>query len=101
MFESGTQTPDFPSLSNIHQSTISYYISTLIVHHPTCKLHQARRSPSILTSHNPTHLSNMTIGEFFWLDDAKFQQKIQELSNDELMFGDKHNVRKRKGEFHP
>lgn len=39
----------------------------------------------------------MTIAEFFWLDDAKFAQKLSQATNQELMLGDKHNVRKRKG----
>lgn len=39
----------------------------------------------------------MTIAEFFWLDDAKFAQRLTQASDQELLMGDKHNVRKRKG----
>lgn len=39
----------------------------------------------------------MTIGDFFWLDDAKFAQRLSQASDHELMLSDKHNVRKRKG----
>lgn len=39
----------------------------------------------------------MTIGEFFWLDDAKFAAHLKTLSDEQLLFDDIHNVRKRKG----
>lgn len=39
----------------------------------------------------------MTFSEFFWLDDAKFAAALMNVSDQELIFGDKHNVRKRKG----
>lgn len=39
----------------------------------------------------------MGLADFFWLDDVEFAQRIRDLEDDELMFDDKHNVRKRKG----
>ncbi|KAK4498913.1 hypothetical protein PRZ48_009423 [Zasmidium cellare] len=39
----------------------------------------------------------MTIEEFFWLDDEEFARRLRTVSNEELVFSDKHNVRKRKG----
>lgn len=39
----------------------------------------------------------MTVADFIWLDDAKFAQQLSQASDQELILGDKHNVRKRKG----
>lgn len=39
----------------------------------------------------------MTLADFFWLDDAKFAERLTHATTDELLMGDKHNVRKRKG----
>ncbi|KAK5175905.1 uncharacterized protein LTR77_001045 [Saxophila tyrrhenica] len=39
----------------------------------------------------------MVLADFFWLDDAKFAEALRNASDAELMFDDKHNVRKRKG----
>ncbi len=43
------------------------------------------------------HDTTMVIADFFWLDDAKFAAALMNASDAELIFGDKHNVRKRKG----
>lgn len=39
----------------------------------------------------------MTLADFFWLDEEDFAAHLKALKDDQLLFQDKHNIRKRKG----